>query len=146
MRNRVFADPRNVQARAKRGMVMVIEEAIKQAENGDNEMFKSALKNIHNTPNYSVKTILEKDVIFDGVHYFKGDKVTQFYEGCMCFMAVYKDRRDGRIAMFVDPNSLLTQNQMEDKYGEEWKRSYELKQAHYGDVKPETKVFGGISY
>lgn len=137
---------RDITAKLKRAMVVAIEESIIQANDGNKEAFKETIKKIHDSHNFSVRTILDRDIVFDGVQYFEGEKVTQFYEGCKCFMAVYKDRRDGRIAMFVDPNSLLTQNQMEDKYGEEWKHSYELKQAHYGDVKPETKVFGGISY
>lgn len=111
---------RNECVKMRTGMVMVLQEAIKQGNAGDFNMFKSALKKISETDNYSIKTTLDREVVIDGLHFYKGEKVTQILEGARCIIAIYKDRRDNMVSLYIDSNDLLTEEEMEEKYAHKW--------------------------
>lgn len=128
------------------GMVMVLQEAIRQvnASNaGDFSMFKSTLEKIHNTDNYSVKFILDKDVVIDGLRFYDGEKVTQIFEGSRCIIAIYKDRRDGLVALHIEVDDLLTEEEIEAKCAHQWTFENMMEKMFFGKGEMGTQVLIG---
>lgn len=111
---------RNECVKMRTGMVMVLQEAIKRGNDGDFTMFKNTLTNIHNVDNYSVKMLLDRDVVIEGICFHRGEKVTQIYEGTRLIIAIYKDPSDGMTALYIEPDDLLTEEEMEAKYAHKW--------------------------
>jgi hypothetical protein len=134
---------RNECVKMRTGMVMVLQEAIKQGNEGNFDMFKSTLQKIHSTHNYSVKFILDRDVVIDGIHYYKGERVTQIFEGSRCIIAIYKDRRDDMTVLYIEPDDLLTEEEIEAKYAHKWAFEDMMEKMFFGKGSQGTQVFIG---
>lgn len=134
---------RNECIKLRTGMVMVLQEGIKQANTGRTQMFKDTIRKIMETDNYSVTFKLERDVVIDGIHYYEGENVTQIFEGSRSIMQIYKDRRDGYIVLNIEPDDLLTEEEIEAKYAHKWAFEDMMEKMFEGKGEQGTEFFIG---
>jgi len=97
------------------GMVMVLQNAIMQWNNGDSEALTQALININNTEGYGARYLVEEREI-DGIVYNIDDVVFEILEDGEPLFSVYRDKRDNMMVLEVYPVDLLTGNELKVDY------------------------------